>query len=446
MKLLEQSRTHMQTRIFAVVLSAALACAAFGPYIVGGVRVEQAVVYLAFAILVPLNFRHLYRDGTYGYLLVWGSYLVTALIGLVLYRPPANARWDAGSTIAGMDNLLLPIAVMLVVWTSVPRVYAADTFRIVAQVLSVAMAANGFITIISTFFDISPLLRIFWAPAGDVFTVGQNSVGNGRYSGLFNQPSEAGLLYGVAGLLAIFAWRHRQVLLAVLVSFIFIGGMLTVSKVFLLGGLPLIVVYWFILRPRGTRPTVAFLCTFAVLLVIPIIVLQQWRGFAYLARLLPTAGIFDRIFASRYGDDAGIMNVIRELLSESPVYGVGVSGWNVPYDSGWVQALVLAGIIGFVAFAMIFVLMGITAMKLPRNGLRSFGVLLTLLLVGASIAIPPLSANRVATIVWLLISLLVLISEQGAKIFDFKARAQGLKSRAKAEDPSQISTSEIGAS
>jgi len=71
---------------------------------------------------------------------------------------------------------------------------------------------------------------------------------------------------------------------------------------------------------------------------------------------------------------------------------------------------------------------------------------LTLLLVGASIAIPPLSANRVATIVWLLISLLVLISEQGAKIFDFKARAQGLKSRAKAEDPSQISTSEIGAS
>ena len=66
------------------------------------------------------------------------------------------------------------------------------------------------------------------------------AAGSGRYSGVFNQPAEAGIAYCLAAFCLIYLVRSgtgvsRKVWVAAWVLII-VGGMMTLSKVFIVGG------------------------------------------------------------------------------------------------------------------------------------------------------------------------------------------------------------------
>ena len=68
-----------------------------------------------------------------------------------------------------------------------------------------------------------------------------NAASDGRYTGIFNQPAEAGIAYGVALLLLTWLARTREwkpFPVTCAAALVITGGVLTVSKVFLLCAAP----------------------------------------------------------------------------------------------------------------------------------------------------------------------------------------------------------------
>jgi hypothetical protein len=82
--------------------------------------------------------------------------------------------------------------------------------------------------------------------------VAANAASDGRYTGIFNQPAEAGIAYGVALLLLTWLARTREwkpFSVTCAAALVITGGVLTVSKVFLLCAAPVAVLT--VLRGRA---------------------------------------------------------------------------------------------------------------------------------------------------------------------------------------------------
>jgi hypothetical protein len=421
----------------AILVVVFLTAAAFGPYLVGSLRTDQLATYALLVVLIPLNARRLQLAGTKSLLITWGVYLLVAIVASL---PPAalGEEWPRGSLVAGLDNLALPVAVMLIVWTTVPRVSARSALFAVGRVLSIIVAANAVLALVSSQVVLTPVLRVFWSNAGIEWTTAQNAEFNGRYSGIFNHPAEAGVVYGVAGLLAIVVWQNRRVLTFILLGLILMGGVLTVSKVFLFGGIPLILLFWFLSLPSTRAARLGALAGLATLAGAAYFVARDWSGFSYLARLFvptesegtggsasPFETIIDLYSSGRFTEGSQLLQVVNAVFSDHALWGVGAAGWQVPYDNGWIEALVVAGILGVVAYTATLAIILVIALRQPERRLRMFGIFLFLFLVGASLGIPALTVNRTSLVVWLVISLLALTalpaksrSERGPSSFN----------------------------
>ena len=221
---------------FAVV---AVVLAAFGPYIIGGLRTEQVVVYGLLMLALPLAWPRVRTTPLAALIFVtWFAYALVAVIGAVAPTGYASI-FERGSVLSGVDNVVGPLAVMLLVWGTVRPAAASGLLNTASRLIAVAMAVNGILAIAMTRVDLAPYLRRFWAVGSDGFTVAANAATLGRVSGVFNQPAEAGLAYGIAGLAACYVWRERPGRLYLVLIPIILGGLLSVSKVFIFGGLPM---------------------------------------------------------------------------------------------------------------------------------------------------------------------------------------------------------------
>jgi len=396
----------------ARVLVAGITVAGFGPYLVGSIRTEQLFIYLVAAALLPFTFARFNPRGGLKFFIPWLLYIIVACLG-VLFPTGVIAKWAAGNLLAGFDNIAAPLAVMLVVWSAVPARDGRQLLTLVAKIVAIAMAANGLIAIVATRIDIAPLLRPFWSTSSSVGTTAELAAQLGRYSGIFNQPAEAGTLYGIAGLLAVYVWKSRPRLLIILISLIVIGGLITVSKIFILGGLPLILIYWLAAVKGDRKVLLVFSGLVATVAVVQSGILGEWTGFNYLARLINPdvdGGALAFYTAGRLSEGSGIDQVITEALRINALSGVGAAGWAIAYDSLITEAVVVGGVIGLVLQICVLLAFFFLARKAIPTDLRIFAFLFAILVVGASLGFNPLTANRVSTITWLIVSLLVLSS------------------------------------
>lgn len=400
-----------------------LALATFGPYLVGSIRTEQAVLYGALLLFFPVVITRFRPRGGVRFLIPWTAYVVIATIGVVAPQMVPMPH-EAGSVLGGYDNILAPLAVMLLIWSIVPD-WDADRLLIrFAKIVAVAMAANGALAVLATTVDIAALTRPFWANE-TIDTTADLAAQMGRFSGIFNQPAEAGALYGIAGLGAIYAWKNRPVLVALLITLMTLGGLISVSKIFIFGGLPAIVLYWF-WSQRGGRKIAAF---FGVILiglgVVQSGLLSQWTGANYLGRLFVSSdsGFLDLYGAGRFDDTSSFSIVITDILEISPLTGIGAGGWGVPYDGAIAEFLVTGGILGLIMFAIVLIGMFTLPLKLTGSA-RWFSFLLAVVIVGGSLGFSPLTANRVSTVAWVMIALLVLVARSKTADNDKAAPAQ----------------------
>lgn len=341
----------------------------------------------------------------------WGLYLLIVALGAL--APPANASgYVQGSALAGLDNAALPLATTaLIVGLIALGADAQRLCRCVAATL-VAMACVNSAAAVAQLRTGVEFSNWYGGDAGRD-SVSVLAAQLGRYSGVVNQPAEAGVLYSLAALCALYVLARRPLLLAAALATIILGGVLTVSKVFLLGGLPLLALA-LLRQRRGRTARLSVLGATAVGAAAAINAgyLPRWDGLDFLLRLLPGASDQDALTlfsANRYGGDTGgtLAPLVDAVVSGPWAFGYGAAGLLVAYDSAWIEALVVAGVAGVILQASIFVILGRAWLIAPRSAERTLLGYSLVLLVGASFGLPALTANRVAGVAWLLLPALL---------------------------------------
>ncbi|MDJ0324450.1 hypothetical protein QMG61_11835 [Cryobacterium sp. PH31-AA6] len=394
----------------STAIVAIIALSTFGPYVAGSIRTEQIAVYGASLVILPFTISALRTRGGLRLLIPWVLYITIALLGVV-FPSLIVARWEPGSVLAGVDNMLLPLMILMILWSVVPGTSASALLQIFARIIVVGMAVNGVLAMISTRVDLSGILRPFWGNAASVSTTAELAALLGRFGGIFNQPAEAGALYGIAGLLAVFTLADRPGRLVLVLIPIVIGGLISVSKIFILGGIPLILFYW--LKSGRRRSPVVGLFSLAIVAlgIVQSGLLDKWIGFSYLTRLVnPTEGGLVSFYSSgRTGDGSSAALIAAETLRVSPLTGVGAGGWKVPYDSFFSESLAVGGILGFALQLCVFAGIFTLAYQTKDPSRRLFTYLFAIFVAGAALGFSPLTANRVSTVVWLILGLLVLL-------------------------------------
>lgn len=391
-------------------LVAALCLSAFGPYLIGGLRVEQIVVYGLAAVIVPFAFPF-FRAISLRLVIPWALFVTVSVIAVVS-PVTANLPWERGSLIASADNLLLPLAVLLMLSCVVRPSAATASLRTAGVIIVWGSVLNAIISVIQSMTtQLNPLLRYFWSSSPESLSTAEHAATMGRYSGIFNQPAEAGLVYSLALFLAIYLYRKQTAVLLTVSLILCIGGAFTVSKVFVLAGLPLGVYYlWKSVSPSRK---------IWLLLITPVVAafltstgfIQNWDGFDYLFRLLtPPAdqSVLEFYTAGRWNEDSAIMMVMSAVMSTSPWVGVGLAGLAVPYDSAWTEAIIVAGVLGVVCVAATYLGIFWVARQTTDPARRRFAFMVAIMLAGASFGIPSLTVNRSTTLIWVVVTLLML--------------------------------------
>ena len=367
-----------------VALCVALAC--FGPYVASGIRSEQVVVYgLAVLAVVTAAARMWLPGRMVAASVAWLLLAVMAAVGTLTVEVRSG-----GDPLAGLDALLLPVAVLAVV-AAIPTERRFAALQAVATVVVVAGAANTGISWLQSTGQM-PVGLADWLPVGDQAS-GARAALQGRYTGIMNQPALAGCFYALALLLA--SWRIRgRVLLALVWAMLCFGGVLSGSKAFLYVGLPVALLY-LILARTGRGPFVSTVLAGAVTAVAAVAVGAVGEGFV------------GQVTGNRYGDQGAGGNVLRlarESIQLDPL-GHGLGGLPRATDSQWLQVIDFAGVPGAVILAAVLVLLWAAAWRAPHPSTRALSVAVVVLTVAASFAFPLLTGNRIAPLLWMVLAL-----------------------------------------
>lgn len=372
----------MRGRFWAVLV--ALAC--FGPYVASGVRSEQVVVYGLAVLAVMTSAVRMWLPGRMlAASVVWLLLAAMAAVGTLTVR-----ERPGGDPIAGLDALLLPLAVLVVV-AAIPTERRFAALQAVATIVVMAGAANAGISWLQSTGQM-PVGLADWLPIGDQAS-GARAALQGRYTGIMNQPALAGCFYSLALLLA--SWRIRgRPLLAGAWALLCFGGVLSGSKAFLYVGLPVALLYLILARTgRGL-----FVSTILAGMVTAVV--------AFAVGALGE-GIVGQVTGNRYGDQGAGGNVLR-LASESiqlDPLGHGLGGLPRSTDSQWLQVIDFAGVPGAVAFAVVLGLLWWSAWRAVEPSARALCIAVVVLTVAASFAFPLLTGNRVAPLFWMVLAL-----------------------------------------
>ena len=280
--------------------------------------------------------------GPFPFLVIWGA-VYTVMLTSTVWRPSDPLFYGALPESHSLAAMAVPLALMIVTWywslaASPDRLLAAA-----ARVVIPCMCVNAVLEMVQLAkgkAEVFAWLPQFWdaAPAGG--SVAANAAGNGRYTGIFNQPAEAGIAFGVALLLLIWLARRElnPVLVTVAAVLLTAGGVLTLSKVFLLCTVPAVVVTVLRGRTRIRVVATAGVCACAVWLAGSAGLLPSWalggRSLGSLAH--PGASLAAQYSAGRYGTGGTLAPVTADVLRNAWPAGFGAGGLAGPaYDSLW---------------------------------------------------------------------------------------------------------------
>jgi hypothetical protein len=395
-----------------VVLFCLIVVSAFGPYVVGGLRTDQLFIYavaVGSALLAPVRWLRAPAPApVLGMALNWAIYAAVALIASI-QASSLVMQWDRGSFLSGADNVLLPLAVMAICVMYIRPGNQRAVLLWTCRTLSLLAAVNGLLALVMIRVDLQWLLIRWWSGAGVqglASTTAARAETLGRVSGIVNQPAEAGLLFGLAAFAAVYAWREHQFALFAILTPIVLGGLVTVSKIFVLCAMPLLI--WQLWRSRAARTTGVALAVLAGLMAMESGLFVHWTGVRFLEGLLrPTGGtsLVSVYSAGRIGAHSTLSALGGFVLQRSPIVGLGAAGIRSPYDNGWIEALVMAGVVGVVCYTIALVLL----LRLPTRLAgreRIFMWVVAILAAVGSIGLPTLTANRAGAMVWLIAGIL----------------------------------------
>src|SRR5690606_27003034 len=195
-----------------------------------------------------------------------------------------------------------------------------------------------------------------------------------RYTGIFNQPMEAGVMYSIGLLTWLYLIEKVKKIKIIHILPLFllvISGLLSVSKIFIFGGLALFFVGVFF---NKNIYKIIFKLTFITLILGWIayhFLIKSWSGLNYLLRFFQgNENMIHLLTAGRFGSENSQQSgLFSRVWEQSPLFGFGL-GVNEVYDSGFYQVFAVSGIIGFSIF--IFLLLKMVSKALAFFSVNNF--------------------------------------------------------------------------
>jgi hypothetical protein len=122
------------------------------------------------------------------------------------------------------------------------------------------------------------------------------------------------------------------------------------------------------------------------------------------------AGGLRSLTGGRMGSDGVMRTMFGDVWSESPIYGRG-GGSAACVDSAYFSIFNDSGLLGLVAYALILGILFLHALRLRsctelRNESQLM-IMLVLLIVLGGFGVPCLELNRVASVIWVLLGILL---------------------------------------
>jgi hypothetical protein len=405
--------------IIGVILVSAL-----GPYIpgAGGLRVEHLAIYgislVSFFKWISSRYYQRCRPIGVIVLLLFCSLLWTGFVSYFHSRP-----FD-GSVVAAIENFLQPIALIIVI--SVALKGNVDEMKrlllFCCVFISVLLSINSLVALFSVYFDIWPIVRYFVGDSEKLvgWTVWSNAIAMGRYPGLFNQPLECGLAHSIGVLSWIYyvsrekRLRYRDVFIFMGVS---LGGFLSVSKVFLLGGLPLAVIYWFWCKGMALSSLFVITIISSLMAGVIIVLSSDWAGYdrmtSYFSVLGEDVDSVAFYTAGRFGaDKSNLMRLFDKTWENAPLFGFGFGAFfGIAADNAYIEFFYQGGLVALGLYIGVVVVIGAVSLQAVRqkNAEGKILVLILILIIGAGIGSPVLTLNRASIFIWVLIVCIITI-------------------------------------
>ena len=328
-----------------------LMIAAFGPYVVSGmVRVDHLVVYTLFAIrlaTISVGAHSVLRIRPVGDLrwLLLSIFVLTAGITILLrnYQSPRQL-------LGAIENHVQPIAILTIVGTAIAGSRDHDLRSLATRLINL----YTFILIANTAISLSVLgatlagaeeymvrlLRPFWGDGGaGGVSVAERSLAGFRFSGFSINPSmrATSLVRVAAGCVRDSTGRPssgNSRLCAHVGSCR--GGLLSLSKVIIFGGLPIFVAYLLWERWLGRMLWNKVVIIAGVLLAATAGVILSW-WIDLLGSLWTSTNLIRIVIGSRFsGADSVVASLTSEVLQSSPVLGLGYGAFTT-YDNAYLE-------------------------------------------------------------------------------------------------------------
>lgn len=416
-------------------LLALLTASTFGPYLAGGggVRLEHLVLYGAGALAGGVFLFRMHRIEFNRDLFTFSVLLVLPLVWIVVVSLGLGGSAVGTASIPVFENFFQSWAVVFLLMVLANYNRLGHHLETVVKVFMICLGINATLALCQIFIDenLFGLLNYFRTPPNvEGETVASRAISMGRFIGVYNQPLEAGSTYslGVLG----WAWlenngrNFRTIWRYGLLGLMVVGGLLSISKVFILGGTVLFLVYMFLFAEKKVRRRFLYALPVFGGLIGWYVTSIQWSGLRFLRSLLFGGGgnesLLVRFTAGRFGGDRdwgegpGIVALVtEEVMRESPFVGFGMEKPPI-LDNGLVAYLYHGGVVAAAMYCLLLFWLLFKGYRLYRVNGRRYVYLLFIgvLAVGITVGAPAFTLNRFSMNAVLMISLLLLMRTEPA--------------------------------
>jgi hypothetical protein len=382
--------------------------ASFGPYILKeiGLRLEHFIIYISFLYFFAFNYKICSKSFNVFMLLVTCSFL--PLIGEFAVIDNHNIS----QILSGLDNYLLFATTFYIssVFFNYNKNYEVNEIMLYYCYL---ICFNSVIALVSISGFISEFLNFFHSTTIENIELGVNSVSTlssqmNRFTGILDQPLEAGFAYSIALFSLIYIYSSNFITLnkfLILSLIISIGGIITISKVFVLCGLFLSFSYFFTIININLRNIMSVLFIWLLFGFFFELTLFYSGGTDFYNRLFDFSNLYSNIIEGRYQENSSINNELINIYNNYLFFGAGFTGRSI-YDSGYFQYLIQGGLITLISHLCILFYVNYQAYFISKNifKLISFiNILQLITLMGG----PTILSNRVPIYLAILFSLII---------------------------------------
>jgi hypothetical protein len=442
------------------LIPAFIVVASFGPYIfpAHGVRTEHLLIYSLLLFAIPaliLQWRTI----------KWCPQLLGMLIllsGITLWTlaVPVSSDYPIVSFkkyLSSIENYLQPIAIIIVIVVYVRYTsYTAmlHSFQCLCWCLILLLCLNSAIASYSVFFDLTNIMRPFVKSCFGDKSVWELAETIYRHSGIFNQPFESGIMYSIGLLSWSYLNRVRpsyNFVSGLSLSMIIIGGILPVSKVFILGGIPIFIFYWWPFRNFSKYFKPSFITALIIGYFFISFIFMSWEGQDYFKRLFKIdrqTNLVSLYSGGRFGMPVEevlspttvspttvspttvspttvspskahgmIMSNFLYVWNKSPLRGFGF-GRTSCFDNAYLEFFYQGGIIAMLGYLILLGIYFLFSLFSFLKGHEEGRLLLAffILLMGASFGAPVITINRSSAVFWVFTVFLFTMLDMHKKI------------------------------